>query len=225
MGKELRANTRTAIKQNIQNNRDWTSSQRYIDSTEFIESFMKKIDDEEQQLRLPDTSEPLMYRIKLNVPDIHKGGFAFSGDVSIDIRITQKTNKIMFHSRRHTIKELIVTDVYGNEIQILDYSIQVPGDSLTIYFMKELNVGTKITVSIRYTATLNSPSSGFYYTYYSEDGVTKFLAATQFQPTGARHAFPNYDGKEMLSVKCNKLKFYEIEILTLQFFFYYRAWI
>lgn len=146
-------------------------------------------------MRLPQTSEPQMYRIKLNVPQIHNGGLEFTGDVSIDIMIKQDTNRVMFHSKRQTITELKVFDRFGNEMQILDFSLQTAADSLTIYFMEILSSGTKITVFIKYSANLLTSSTGFYRTSYTENGQTKYLAATQFQPSSARYAFPNYDGK------------------------------
>lgn len=195
MNKPIGQNTKASIKQNIQFNRDWTSGARYEASLVYIENFIKKIDTEEQRLRLPDTSEPQMYRIKLNVPDIHTGGMAFNGHVSIDVLITKNTDRIMFHSRGHSIEELNVFDRLENHVEVLDHSLQTAGDSLTIYFMDVLNVGTRITVNIKFSATLNAPNSGFYRTYYTENGETKYLAATQFQPTGARQAFPCYDGE------------------------------
>ena len=194
-GRVLGSNLRTTIANNIKLNNDFTSGDRYRDSYLFINEYFNEIDDEEQQLRLPQTSEPQMYRIKLNVPDIHNGGLPFTGDVSIDIMIKQNTDKIMFHSKQQTINELRVFDRLGNEIQILDYSLQTAGDSLTIYFMDILSAGTKITVNIKYSANLLTSSTGFYRTSYVENGQTKYLAATQFQPTSARYAFPNYDGK------------------------------
>lgn len=195
MGKTIGTNTRASIAQNIQFNRDWTSGDKYQDSRTFIENYLKAIDDEEQRLRLPDSSEPQYYRLKLNVPSIHTGGLPFTGEVSIDIMIAKETNSIMFHSKQQTINDLKVYDRLGNQIDILDYSLQVAGDSITIYFMETMSAETKITVNIKYSANLLTSSTGFYRTSYVENGVTRFLAATQFQPTGARYAFPNYDGE------------------------------
>ncbi|XP_070509761.1 aminopeptidase N-like [Chironomus tepperi] len=192
-GRTFGPNLRANIAKNIQQNRDFTSGERYRDSLLFIDNFLKAIDDEEQQLRLPQTSEPQMYRIKLNVPQIQNGGLGFTGDVSIDIMIKQTTDRIMFHSKQQTINELRVFDRFGNEIQVLDFSIQTAGDSLTIYFLDTLSAGTKITVNIKYSANLLTASTGFYRTSYVENGQTRYLATTQFQPTGARYAFPNYD--------------------------------
>jgi len=181
------------IANNIQLNRDFLFSDRYRDSLLFINNYFKKIDDEEQQLRLPQTSEPQMYRIKLNVPQIQNGGLGFSGDVSIDIMINQNTDKIMFHSKQQTINELRVFDRLGNEMQVLDFSLQTAGDSLTIYFMDILSAGTKITVNIKYSTNLLTSSTGFYRTSYTNNEI-RYLAATQFQPASARYAFPCYDG-------------------------------
>ncbi|KAL7036535.1 hypothetical protein ACKWTF_008841 [Chironomus riparius] len=192
-GRTFGANLRTNIANNIQLNHDFIFSNRYSDSLLFINNYFKAIDDEEQQLRLQKTSEPQMYRIKLNVPQIQNGGLQFTGDVSIDIIIKQNTDKIMFHSKQQTINELRVFDRFGNEVQVLDYSLQTAGDSLTIYFMDILSAGSKITVNIKYSANLLTSSTGFYRTSYVENGQTRYLAATQFQPSSARYAFPCYD--------------------------------
>lgn len=117
----------------------------------------------------------------------------YTGEVTIDIAIKQMTNKIFFHSKNQVINEIKVHDKAGAEIQVLDYSLQTAADSLTIYFMNELVGGTQISVNIKYSTNLLTSSTGFYRTSYTQGGRTKYLAATQFQPTSARYAFPNYD--------------------------------
>jgi aminopeptidase N len=194
-GRVLGADTRKNVLRNIELNNDWVSGQRYQDTHQFLNHYLGDIDEDESQLRLPKTSEPLFYKVHHDVRNVHRGDLPFTGEVTADILINKDTDKIMFHSKQQTINELVVTDRTGNEIKVRTYSLQPAADSITIYFMSQLHAGTQIVVYIKYSAELLTVGSGFYRTQYTEDGVTKYLATTQFQPTGARYAFPHYDGK------------------------------
>lgn len=195
MNRTLGTTTRDQINANIKINKDWINSEKYSQSLLFINNFLNEIDIEESRLRLPKTSVPTMYKIRLDCRYVHNGSLPYTGEVSIDISITKTTDRIMFHSKRQTINELKVFDRIGNEIKILDFTLQTSADSLTIYFMQPLMAGSQINVNIKYSTSLLTSSTGFYRTSYVEDGVTKYLAATQFQPSSARYAFPHYDGK------------------------------
>lgn len=160
---------------------------------EFINDALFDIDDFETQLRIPKVSEPLHYKVHLDVRNGHLGILPYTGEVTIDIAIKQTTHKIFFHSRNQEINELKVFDKAGAEIQVFDYSLQTSADSLTIYFMDELSAGTQISVNIKFSSRLLTGSSGFYRTTYTLNGQTRYVLTTQFQPTSGRSAFPHYD--------------------------------
>ncbi|KAG5680753.1 hypothetical protein PVAND_010240 [Polypedilum vanderplanki] len=193
MGKTVSADTRQRIAANINSNKDWVASEKYQDASTYITNYLKKIDDVESSLRLLKTSEPLYYKIHLNVPNVQTGALPYTGEVTIDVLITESTDYIMFHSKRQTINSLKVHDRYGNEIQILDYRLQTSADTITIYFVETLDKNSQISVNIKYSTNLLTSSTGFYRTTYTQGGVTKYLAATQFQPSSARYSFPCYD--------------------------------
>lgn len=192
-GRGLSQSTRDQVMKNIAFNKDWVASPRYQDIMGFVNGYLFYIDEFESQLRVPKLSEPLNYRIHLDVRKAHLGQLPYTGEVTIDIAIKRGTNKIFFHSKNQRINEIKVHDKSGVEIQVLDYSLQTSADSLTIYFMNNLAAGTQISVNIKYSTSLLTSSTGFYRTSYVQSGVNKFLAATQFQPTSARYAFPHYD--------------------------------
>lgn len=192
-GRGVSQETRDEVMKNINFNKDWVSSTRYQQILQFVSSQLKEIDDFESQLRVPKLSEPLNYKIHLDVRNAHTGELPYNGEVGIDIAIKQATDKIFFHSKTQQINELKVFDKAGAEIQVLDYSLQTAADSITIYFMKELPAGTQIYVTIKYSTRLLTGSTGFYRTTYIQGADIKYLAATQFQPTSARYAFPHYD--------------------------------
>jgi hypothetical protein len=205
MGKTVSASTRAQIATNINNNKEWVADARYQDSSLFISDYLEKIDSEESSLRLLKNSEPIFYKINLNVPNVQTGSLPYTGEVTIDIIIKETTDHIMFHSKRQTINSLKVVDRLGNEVQVLDYHLQTSADTISIYFVETLEVNSQISVTIKYSTSLLTSSTGFYRTTYTENGVTKYLAATQFQPSSARYSFPCYDGELKVNPKCMQL--------------------
>ena len=64
----------------------------------------------------------------------------------------------------------------------------------TIEFGSGLPAGSKATVVQEFTGTLNDNMAGFYRSSYNDaNGKTKYMAATQMEPTDARRAFPCFD--------------------------------
>lgn len=195
MGKAVSNSTKSQIATNINNNKEWVASQRYQDSLLFITDYLEKIDKVESSLRLLSSSAPIFYKIHLSVTDVQSGSLPYTGEVTIDVLIKESTNHIMFHSKRQTIDSLKVHDRFGNEVKVLNYNLQAAADTITIYFMDTLEADAQISVDIKYSTSLLTSSTGFYRTSYVQNGTTKYLAATQFQPTSARYSFPCYDGE------------------------------
>jgi aminopeptidase N len=76
---------------------------------------------------------------------------------------------------------------------VLDSHLYPVAETLTIYFVDEVPALTGLLVTIKYSTSLLTGSSGFYRTSYVMNGVTRYLGATQFESTNARYAFPHYD--------------------------------
>lgn len=68
---------------------------------------------------------------------------------------------------------------------------------LTVTTREQLVAGQQYRLDMNFTSYLNSELRGFYRSTYTENGVTKYLAVSQMQPTDARRAFPCFDEPNM----------------------------
>lgn len=146
----------------------------------------------ENQLRLPETSEPRHYKLHLDARNIPSGDRAFTGEIEIQVVITEPTNRIMIHSKTQVINELRVFKG-ATELELIEYHLYPEADTLTIYFVDYVVPNDELTVSIKYSTDLVLSATGFYQTSYLINGEQRFLGATQFESTGGRYAMPHYD--------------------------------
>lgn len=157
-------------------------------------------DDESVSFRLPNDTIPIDYYVSLST-DIHDNGNAsFSGKVRITIKVVEATSTITLHSGQHTI---IRIDIFNfTEAPIISPPIEE--DIVPIVFdafeivqiptSARLAVDQQYVVEITFNNTLRDNNSGFYRSHYNTTQKdTRWLATTQFEATGARHAFPSYD--------------------------------
>jgi ERAP1-like C-terminal domain/Peptidase M1 N-terminal domain len=145
---------------------------------------------------LPKTSKPEYYKVHLDVRNVHTGSLGYNGEVTIDIRILEKTNRVLFHSKNQVISILRAYERPSmRDIEISHYRLTPATETILIYFNEELPVGATISIYASYSANLvTSRVTGFYQTSYVMNGVTKYVAATQFEEVGCRYAFLLYDG-------------------------------
>jgi aminopeptidase N len=195
---KLNANTKTDALKNIDNNKEWSLTNDFLDIYSFVEGFVKKSEDIESQLRLPRSTVPSRYRIHIDATSIYSGGTDFSGEVEIDTKVEKTTDHIVIHSKRQMIDDLKVFNKADmTEISLLAYNLYPKADTLTIYFEEEIDIGMELEIHIKYHATLLTSANGFgfYQTnYVDSDRVTHFMAATNFESSvSTRYAFPQYD--------------------------------
>ncbi|XP_011870129.1 PREDICTED: uncharacterized protein LOC105563274 [Vollenhovia emeryi] len=144
--------------------------------------------DDSINYRLPKDIEPISYDIKL-IPNFQD--FTFEGIVKIEAIAKSATNNVTLHVGNLTniqcsVKAPYAADSYSNlyEDTTEKYTIPLP---------ETIPEGGELTISFTYNGVLSDNMIGFYRSSYIHNGEIKWLAATQFQTTHARHVFPCFD--------------------------------
>ncbi|CAG9795008.1 unnamed protein product [Diatraea saccharalis] len=125
--------------------------------------------------------------------------FTFNGDVAIVFTTNEVTKQIKLHSENLTfVPDNITVTVYSTSNQIaLNDSNPLQFDTFYTFayinLQTELEVGVRYELRIVYTGPIRDDLNGFYRNYYMENGVKKWLGATQMEPTHARKVFPCFD--------------------------------
>ena len=130
--------------------------------------------------RLPDVAVPDNYRLTFT-PDFDKDNF--SGDETIQIRVLKPSSSLVLNALDIDFRE--VTIASGGAIQVAKVTTDKQKQMVTLTVPQELHAGAA-TIHIRYTGVLNNELRGFY--LGKADG--RKYAATQFESTDARRAFP-----------------------------------
>jgi puromycin-sensitive aminopeptidase len=138
--------------------------------------------------RLPAGVRPEVYDLRIE-PDLEAA--RFSGEVTVVLRIDAATDEIRLHAL-----ELDLNGVWIERDGVrLDGSIQmVPQlEQAVLRFNRKLEAG-QWSLHIGFKGILNDKLHGFYRsTYWDANGSVHIVAATQFEATDARRAFPCWD--------------------------------
>ena len=146
--------------------------------------------------RLPRQVVPTRYDLRLE-PDLAAARFA--GQQTITLTVSQPTSAIVLNAIELDITTAQIEGDSGPARQTtiaLDASLQ----RCLLTFTTPLSPGIwKLTMT--FCGTLNDKLRGFYRsTYKDERGVTHSMAATQFEATDARRAFPCWDEPDFKAV-------------------------
>ena len=164
-------------------------------------------------LRLPSGVVPRHYRIEL---DVDLDGAAFTGTVGIDIDIASATDAIVCNAADLDIAEAFITrddglgpggdadeaESGGGEpggpgasARRLGVALDPETERLVLTDPASSGFGPgPARLDISFSGALNDQLRGFYRSTYTDDaGRTRTIAATQFQSTDARRAFPCWD--------------------------------
>ncbi len=146
--------------------------------------------------RLPRHVVPIRYDLRLE-PDLIAARFA--GQETITLTIHHATSEIVLNAVELDITSAQIEGATGAARQAtttLDASLE----RCHLTFTTPLSPGTwRLTVT--FSGTLNDKLRGFYRsTYKDERGATHSLAATQFEATDARRAFPCWDEPDFKAV-------------------------
>ena len=146
--------------------------------------------------RLPRHVVPTRYELRLE-PDLPTASFA--GQATITLTIHQATSDIVFNAIELDITSAQIEGDSGSTRQAtitLDNALE----RCHLTFATRLSPGAwKLTMTFR--GTLNDKLRGFYRSIYKDEhGATHNMAATQFEATDARRAFPCWDEPDFKAV-------------------------
>src|SRR5271163_3159923 len=134
--------------------------------------------------RLPEVAAPENYKLSFT-PDLDKA--TFEGDETISIRVLKPTSEITLNAAEIDFHEVTITS--GGATQKAKVTPQKDKEMVVLAVDKALAAGPA-TIHIAYSGILNSEMRGF---YLGKDDQGRKYAATQFESTDARRAFPSFD--------------------------------
>ena len=140
--------------------------------------------------RLPDTVRPETYSIELR-PDL--GDFTFRGSESIRIRVARPVKTIILNAKELQVHEATVRSSRGRPVPAARIDTEPTTERVRLTFADPIPKGAA-TLALGFTGTLNDQLAGFYRSKYTTTaGKEGYMAATQFEATDARRAFPCWD--------------------------------
>lgn len=139
--------------------------------------------------RLPRTVVPSRYEIRLE-PDLTTA--SFTGTETVTVTVHEPTAEIVLNAAELAVTEAAITGGAGESYRG-EVAPDEPAERCRIGFPARLGPGTWL-LRLAFRGTLNDKLRGFYRsTYKDPSGATRVLAATQFEATDARRAFPCWD--------------------------------
>ncbi|XP_049530308.1 aminopeptidase N-like [Anopheles darlingi] len=157
----------------------------------------------DQNFRLPNDTYPIRYNVEITTrihdDSIGSHRFSFEGKVTIQLKTKENrsTNSITLNYREIDIIHVRLWYQQGGWERIIindNYSYTLDSRREFLHINSPQALEGLYYLEITYNGTLREDNAGFYRSSYTDgDGEVKWLAATQFSSTDARHAFPCYD--------------------------------
>src|SRR2546428_3740678 len=140
--------------------------------------------------RLPNTVRPEKYTIELR-PDLNR--FTFRGEESVALRILRPAKTIVLHASQLEVTKADLRLQGGRRMPAAKIEHMQEVQRLQLTFETSISRGAA-TLHLVFSGVLNDELAGFYRSKYTmADGKEGYMAATQFESTDARRAFPCWD--------------------------------
>ncbi len=141
--------------------------------------------------RLNRVVVPEIYEIEIE-PDLE--AFTFKGTETIQLRAGLDFSEITLHAADIKIQDARLETKAGVEaVRARRISYDTKFETATLDFGRVFRPGKAMFLRLRFTGNLNDKMHGFYRTSYQVRGEKRWGAATQFEATDARRAFPCWD--------------------------------
>ena len=151
--------------------------------------------------RLPRNVVPTRYDLRLE-PDLTT--FSFTGQETITVTVNEATTEIWMNAVELEITAVVARNEAGGRVRG-QASMEDSTERCRIALDEALAPGVW-RLDISFTGELNAKLRGFYRsTYKDATGTTRTLAATQFEATDARRAFPCWDEPSFKAVFASTL--------------------
>jgi aminopeptidase N len=134
--------------------------------------------------RLPEVASPENYKLTFT-PNLDKANF--EGDETISIRVLKPTSEITLNAVDIDFHDITITS--GGSSQKAKVTPEKDKEMVVLSVEKPLPAGIA-TVHITYSGILNDEMRGL---YLGKDDAGRKYAASQFEATDARRAFPSFD--------------------------------
>ncbi|MGZ4132544.1 MAG: M1 family metallopeptidase, partial [Actinomycetota bacterium] len=146
----------------------------------------------EATYRLPRTVIPSHYAIVLE-PDLDAGTFRGSEDVVVSV--TEPVTEIALNAKE---LEIVSALLHAGDRSVAVDKILVDAESerLTLALVEAAEPG-EWTLSLVFAGALNDRLTGLYRSTFDDAGVERVIAATHFEATDARMAFPCWDEPDL----------------------------
>jgi puromycin-sensitive aminopeptidase len=146
--------------------------------------------------RLPRTAVPSRYDIRLE-PDLV--ALTFSGEETITLTVTEPVTEITLNAVELAVVDAVIEDGHGRSLRgaaVVDEA----SERCRLTFAEAVTPGPW-RLRLVFHGTLNDKLRGFYRSVYKDpSGVSRTMAATQFEATDARRAFPCWDEPALKAV-------------------------
>ena len=139
---------------------------------------------------LPGNVRPVKYALTLT-PDL--AAFTFRGEETVDIEVLEPTSEIVLNASELAIQTAEVSQGRARPVAAERISLDVVAETATLRFGMALKPG-QAKLRLAFSGVLGDNLMGFYRApYQGPDGQTRHMAATQFEASHARLAFPCWD--------------------------------